>query len=271
MLAYHAPLRDFRFVLHELLDVEEGWAGLPAHAAALTPDTADAVLEAAARFCERELLPLAGPGDEEGCRFADGEVWTPHGFREAYRLFCEGGWASLACDPADGGQGLPEVVNLALTEMVCSTNLAFGTYAALTRAAYLLLAAHGTGAARDLHLAPLAEGRWCGTMCMTEPQCGTDLGLIRTRAEPAADGSYRITGTKIFITAGEHNLAENIIHLALARLPDSPEGTRGLSLFLVPKLLVRSDGRPGERNLVRCLGIERKMGLHASATCTLAF
>jgi alkylation response protein AidB-like acyl-CoA dehydrogenase len=271
MLAYQAPLRDIRFVLHELLGGAEGWAGLPAHAA-LTPDTVDAVLEAAARFCGRELLPLAGPGDEEGCRLLpDGEVRTPAGFREAYRLFREGGWASLACDPADGGQGLPEAVNLALTEMVCSTNLAFGTYAALTRSAYLLLAAHGSGTARDLHLAPLAEGRWCGTMCMTEPQCGTDLGLIRTRAEPAADGSHRITGTKIFITAGEHDLAENIVHLVLARLPDAPEGTRGLSLFLVPKLLARPDGRPGERNRVRCLGLERKMGLHASATCTLAF
>lgn len=270
MLAYQAPLRDIRFVLHELLGEVEGWAELPAHAS-LTPDTLDAVLDAAARFCERELLPLAGPGDEEGCRLADGVVRTPSGFREAYRLFREGGWAALACDPADGGQGLPEALSLAITEMVCSTNLAFGTYPALTRAAYLLLAAHGTGDVREFHLGALAEGRWGGTMCLTEPQCGTDLGLIRTRAEPAGDGSYRITGTKIFITAGEHDLTENIVHLVLARLPDAPAGTRGLSLFLVPKLLVRPDGRPGERNRVCCIGVERKMGLHASATCALAF
>src|SRR3954469_20716482 len=184
MLAYQAPLRDIRFVLHELLGGAEGWAELPAHAS-LTPDMLDMVLDAAARFCERELLPLAGPGDEEGCHFADGAVHTPSGFREAYRLFREGGWASLACDPADGGQGLPEVLNLALTEMVCSTNLAFGTYPALTRAAYLLLSAHRIGGgAPDPYLRPLAEGRWGGTMCLTEPQCGTDLGLIRTRAEP---------------------------------------------------------------------------------------
>jgi alkylation response protein AidB-like acyl-CoA dehydrogenase len=269
MLVYQAPLRDFRFVLHELLGTDEP-AGLPA-LAVLAPDTTDAVLGAAARFCERELLPLGRSGDEEGCRFTDGVVRTPQGFPETYQRFREGGWTSLACDLADGGQGLPEALNLAVAEMVCSTNLAFGTYSALARAAYLLLAAHGSDEIRWRHLRPLAEGRWGGTMCLTEPQCGTDLGLIRTRAEPADDGSYRVTGTKIFITAGEHDLTENILHLVLARLPDAAAGTHGLSLFLVPKLLVDKDGRPGERNQVVCTGLERKMGLHGSATCTLCF
>src|SRR4051794_14164383 len=269
MLVYQAPLRDIRFVLLELLGIGD-LTGLPAFSS-LTPETLESVLDAAARFCERELLPLARSGDEEGCRFEDGTVRTPRGFAETYRLFRDQGWASLACDPAVGGQGLPELLNLAVSEMVCSTNLAFGTYTGLAHAAYLLLAAHGTGDVRERYLKPLAEGRWGGTMCLTEPQCGTDLGLTRARAEPAEDGSYRVTGTKIFVTAGEHDLTDNILHLVLARLPGSPEGTRGLSLFLVPKLLVGPDGRLGDRNRVWCGGIEEKMGLHASATCTLSF
>jgi alkylation response protein AidB-like acyl-CoA dehydrogenase len=262
MIVYDAPLRDLRFVLHELLEVER-LAELPALAAA-TRDTVDAVLEAAARFCERELLPLNRPGDETGCRYEAGQVRTPPGFREAYRRFCAAGWPGLACDPAWGGQGLPETLNLALVEMVCSTNLAFGTYPALAHAAYLLLAAHGDEALRRRYLPPLVDGRWLGTMCLTEPQCGTDLGLIRTRAVPAADGTWRLGGSKIFITAGEHDLSESIVHLVLARRPEAPPGTHGLSLFLVPKILP-----DGARNGVLCTGIEAKMGLHGSATCAL--
>ncbi len=269
MIAYQAPLRDLRFVLHELLQIER-LSDLPALAAG-TRDSVDAVLEAAARFCERELLPLNAPGDGAGCRFEAGQVRTPEGFPAAYERFCAAGWPGLACDPAHGGQGLPETVNLALVEMVCSTNLAFGTYPALSHAAYLLLAAYGDEALRARYLPPLVEGRWAGTMCLTEPQCGTDLGLIRTRARPAPDATYRLTGAKIFISAGEHDLTENIVHLVLARLPDAPPGSRGLSLFVVPKFLPRADGAPGSRNGVVCGGIEAKMGLHASATCQLQF
>jgi alkylation response protein AidB-like acyl-CoA dehydrogenase len=269
MIAYQAPLRDLRFILHELLQIER-LSDLPALTAG-TRDSVDAVLEAAARYCERELLPLNAPGDRTGCRFEAGQVQTPEGFRAAYQRFCAAGWPGLACDPAHGGQGLPEAVNLALVEMVCSTNLAFGIYPALSHAAYLLLAAYGDEALRARYLPPLVEGRWAGTMCLTEPQCGTDLGLIRTRARPAPDATYRLTGAKIFISAGEHDLTENIVHLVLARLPDAPPGSRGLSLFVVPKFLPRSDGTPGERNGVVCTGIEAKMGLHASATCQLQF
>jgi alkylation response protein AidB-like acyl-CoA dehydrogenase len=269
MIVYRAPLRDLRFVLHEVLEVER-LAELPEFAAA-TRDTVDAVLEAAATFCERELLPLNPSGDAAGCRFEAGRVQTPAGFPEAYRRFCAAGWPGLACDPAWGGQGLPETVNLALVEMVCSTNLAFGTYPALSHAAYLLLTAHGDATLRARFLPPLVEGRWSGTMCLTEPQCGTDLGLIRTRAVPAGDGTWRVTGSKIFISAGEHDLSENIIHLVLARRPDAPPGTRGLSLFLVPRLMPDDDGALGAPNGVLCTGIEAKMGLHASATCGLRF
>jgi len=268
MIVYEAPLEDIRFVLHDLLEVER-LADIPAFEAA-TAETVDPVIEAAGRFCEGELLPLNSTGDEVGCAFEEGAVRTPPGFREAYERFREAGWPSLAADPAHGGQGLPETLNLVLVEMVCSTNLAFGTYPALTRAAYLLLAAHADEALKARFLPPLAEGRWSGTMCLTEPQCGTDLGLIRCRAVPEDDGTWRLSGNKIFISAGEHDLTENIVHLVLARTPDAPAGTRGLSLFLVPKFLPEGD-RPGERNGVHCTGVEAKMGLHGSATCGLAF
>ena len=270
MQTYRAPRRDMRFVLHELLDVGQ-LAALPGYEDA-TPDVIDAVLDEGARLCENVLLPLNRPGDEEGCTYENGVVRTPKGFKEAYRTFAEGGWTSLACDPAYGGQGLPKALNVAFVEMVCSTNLSFGTYPALSAGAYNAIAAHAPEELKALYLPRLADGSWSGTMCLTEPQCGTDLGLIRTRAEPNGEnGTYRVSGTKIFISAGEHDLTENIVHLVLARLPDAPPGTKGISLFLVPKFLPNDDGAPGMRNGVACAGIEHKMGIKASSTCTMVF
>jgi len=269
MLTYKAPLRDIRFVLYELLGAGEV-ARLPGFAEA-SPDVVDAVLEEAAKLCESKLLPLNQTGDREGCRFENGVVRTPPGFKEAYVAFAEGGWTGLACDPAYGGQGLPEALNFVVVEMICATNVAFGTYPGLSRHAYQAIETHAPEAIKRLCLPRLASGAWSGTMCLTEPQCGTDLGLIRTKAVPGADGSYRVSGTKIFISAGEHDLTDNILHLVLARLPGAPPGSRGISLFLVPKFLWQDGGQLGPRNGVRCGGIEHKMGLAGSATCTLQF
>src|SRR5262245_61242351 len=269
MLTYKAPLRDIRFVLYDLLGAGD-LAQLPGFGEA-SPDLVDAVLGEAAKFCESVLLPLNQAGDREGCRFENGVVRTPSGFKEAYAAFASGGWTGLACDPAHGGQGLPEALNVVVVEMICATSVAFGTYPGLSRHAYQALAAHAPEAIQRRCLPRLASGEWSGTMCLTEPQCGTDLGLVRTKAVPAADGSYAVSGTKIFISAGEHDLTGNILHLVLARLPDAPSGTRGISLFLVPKFLWHDDGRVGARNGVRCRGIEHKMGLAGSATCTLQF
>jgi alkylation response protein AidB-like acyl-CoA dehydrogenase len=266
---YKAPLRDIRFVLHELLQAGE-LAKLPGYQDA-TPELIDSVLEAAATFCEEQLLPLNRSGDEAGLRFENGAVTTPPGFREAYQAFVEGGWVSLACDPEFGGQGLPKLLAFAVEEIICSTNLAFGMFPGLSNGAYNALALHGSPEQKARYLPKLATGEWAGTMCLTEPQCGTDLGLVRTKAEPQGDGSYKISGTKIFISAGEHDLTPNILHLVLARLPGAPAGTRGISLFLVPKVLVQPDGSLGPRNGVSCIAIEKKMGLHASPTCQLAF
>jgi 3-(methylsulfanyl)propanoyl-CoA dehydrogenase len=266
---YTAPLRDIRFVLHDLLGVRQLSALAPFTAA--TPDIIDAVLEQAAKLCEDVLLPLNRRGDEQGCTFDNGVVRTPAGFREAYRAFAEGGWTSLAADSAYGGQGLPQLLNFILFEIVCSASVAFGTYPALSEAAGLLLATHASEEIKRTYLPPLIDGRWSGTMCLTEPQCGTDLGLVRTRAVPRDDGSYCLSGTKTFVTAGEHDLTENIVHTVLARLPGGRPGSKGLSLFLVPKFLASADGLPHPRNSVRCGGIEHKMGLHASATCVMNF
>ncbi|MFQ5785470.1 MAG: acyl-CoA dehydrogenase C-terminal domain-containing protein [Alphaproteobacteria bacterium] len=270
MITYRSPLDDIRFALHELWDYEGAVAALPGYQDA-TAEAVDAVIETAARFCENELLPLNAPGDAEGCTFENGVVHTPEGFKEAYRAFVEGGWAGLACDPEYGGQGLPKVVQFILDELICSTNLSFGTYPGLTQGAYNALTLHANEEQKRLFLPKLAEGVWSGTMCLTEPQCGTDLGLIRTKAEPNGDGDYDITGTKIFISAGEHDLTENIVHLVLARLPDAPAGTRGISLFIVPKFLVAPDGSLGTSNGVSCGSIEHKMGIRASATCVMNF
>jgi alkylation response protein AidB-like acyl-CoA dehydrogenase len=269
MIVYKAPLRDFRFVLEELFDAGE-LARLPGYEEA-SPETAAAVLEEGAKLCEEVLLPLNRSGDEEGCTFENGVVRTPAGFRDAYRLFREGGWTALACDPAYGGQGLPHTLNLFVEEMVSSANLSFGMYPGLAAGAYRAVHRHGSDEQKRRFLPPLVDGSWGGTMCLTEPQCGTDLGQIRTKAEPTeTSGVYRLSGTKIFISAGEHDLTDNIVHLVLARIPGGPPGTHGLSLFIVPKFLP-ADGGAGARNGVRCDGIEHKMGIKASSTCVMTF
>ncbi|HEY5597869.1 MAG TPA: acyl-CoA dehydrogenase family protein, partial [Kiloniellales bacterium] len=271
MVTYAAPLEDIRFLLYEVFDYEGRVHALPGCADA-SRDVVDAVLEEAAKFCVGELLPLNRPGDEEGCIFEKGVVRTPAGFKEAYTAFCQGGWTGLSCDPDYGGQGLPKTVQFIVEELICSTNLSFGTYPGLSHGAYNALALHGSDALKAVFLAKLVDGTWSGTMCLTEPQCGTDLGLIRTKAVPADGGavagvpSYQISGTKIFISAGEHDLAENIVHLVLARLPDAPPGIKGISLFAVPKFLPAADGACGPRNGVACGAIEHKMGIKASAT-----
>ena len=271
MPQYLAPLRDQRFVMHELLDAGSVFAEIPPYAG-LDADTLDQVTEAAGTFCSEVLFPLNRSADEEGCHFdpATNAVRTPAGFREAWDKYCAGGWPALGADPAFGGQGLPLLMQNALYEMLYSANQAWAMYPGLTTGAYQCLHAHGTPAQRDTYLPKLVSGEWMATMCLTEAHCGTDLGLIRTRAEPQADGTYRITGNKIFISAGEHDLTGNIIHLVLAKLPDAPPGTKGISLFLVPKFVPDASGQPGERNAVVCTGIEHKMGIHANATCQIS-
>jgi len=270
MTIYKAPLRDYRFVLRELFDVGE-LAQLPGYEDA-TPDVFEAVLEEGAKIAEEVLFPINRSGDEEGCSFENGVVRTPKGFKEAYDLFRQGGWTALACDPEYGGQGLPHTLQFFVEEMVSSSNMSFGMYPGLSNGAYSAIHRHGSAAQKATFLPHLVDGSWSGTMCLTEPQCGTDLGQIRTRAEPAgADGVYKITGTKIFISAGEHDLTDNIIHLVLARIVGGPPGIRGISLFIVPKFLVKADGAVGARNGVRCGSIEHKMGIKASATCVINF
>lgn len=272
MPTYKAPLRDIRFVLNEVLDVQQ-LASLPGFEQA-TPDLVDPILDAAADLCENILFPLNQSGDAEGCKWDNGTVTTPTGFKDAYKAFIEGGWTGLSCDPAYGGMGLPRVLNFVLDELVCGANMAFGLYPGLTKGAYDAIHTHGTDDQKNLYLPKLISGVWSGTMCLTEPHCGTDLGLMRTRAVPADDGSYRITGTKIFISAGEHDLSENIIHLVLAKLPDAPEGVKGISLFVVPKFIPVSQGGdwvPGDRNKAVCGSLEHKMGIKANATCVMNF
>jgi alkylation response protein AidB-like acyl-CoA dehydrogenase len=269
MASYTAPLRDMRFILYELLDGEDLTA-LPGYED-FTPDLIDPVLDEAAKLCEQVLHPLNRSGDEEGCLLENGVVRTPKGFKEAYDLFREGGWTAIGCDPAYGGQGLPKAVNILVEEMICSANLSFSLYPGLTHGAYVSLHGFASDELRARYLPRMVDGTWSGTMCLTEPHCGTDLGLLRTAAVPQVDGSYRITGTKIFISAGEHDLTENIVHLVLARLPDAPKGIKGVSLFLVPKFLPDQDGGVGPRNGVRCGSIEHKMGIKASATCVMNF
>jgi alkylation response protein AidB-like acyl-CoA dehydrogenase len=270
MTVYTAPLEEMRFVLYDLLGADKALAQLPGHEEH-GRELIDAVLEEAAKFCEEQLLPLNRSGDEEGCAYENGVVRTPRGFKRAYDLFAQGGWTGLACAPEHGGQDLPKSVNLLIEEMISSANASFGTYPALSYGAYSAIRLHGSEELQRRYLPKLVDGSWSGTMCLTEPQCGTDLGLIRTRAEPQGDGTYAITGTKIFISAGEHDLTRNIVHLVLARLPDAPAGTRGISLFLVPKFLPKPDGSEGPRNGVACGGIEHKMGIKASATCVMNF
>ena len=269
MQVYEAPLRDMRFVLHELHGLERITA-LPAYADA-TSDVVDGVLAEAARMAQEVILPLNASGDLEGCVLENGVVRTPQGFRDAYATFRDAGWPSLAGDVAFGGQGLPECVNKLVEEMICAANLSFSLYPGLTHGAVKALESHGSAELKARFLAKMTDGTWAGAMALTEAHCGTDLGLMRTRAVPDDTGAYRISGSKIFISAGDHDLTENIVHLVLARLPDAPPGIKGISMFLVPKLLPTDDGRPGARNGVVCTGLEHKMGLKASATCQITY
>ena len=269
--SYRAPQEDMRFVLHDLLGDEALFARLGMPDA--NRELVDAVLEEGARFTETVLAPLNAVGDAHGCKLdtATGAVTTPPGFAEAYAQFVAGGWSGLAVPSQWGGQGLPHAVDVAIKEMIDAANLAWGNFPLLSHGAVDALLRHGEEWQREAFLRPIVEGRWTGTMCLTEPHCGSDLGLLRTRAEPRGDGSFAISGTKIFITAGEHDLTENIVHLVLARLPDAPAGSRGISLFAVPKSKVGRDGAMGERNALRCGALEHKMGIHGSATCVMNF
>ena len=270
MPTYTPPLRDMQFVLHEVLKVTDELKVLPPHAE-VDADTINAVLEEGGKFAAEVAFPLNISGDTEGCRLdkTTHEVTTPQGFKEAYAQYVEGGWAALSCDPQYGGQGLPFVVNQCFYEMMNAANQAWTMYPGLSHGAYECLHAHGTEAQKALYLPKLTSGEWTGTMCLTEPHCGTDLGLLRTKAEPQEDGTYKITGAKIFISAGEHDMAANIVHLVLARLPDAPAGSKGISLFVVPKFQINADGTLGERNAIFCGALEHKMGIHGNATAQI--
>ena len=266
-MSYTPPLEDLNFVLHEALKVHEETA-IEGYAE-ITPDMTGAIFAEAGKIAAEVLEPLNAIGDRQGCRLENGVVRTPDGFREAWETLVEGGWPSMECDPDYGGQGVPSVVNMMVGMMQSAANMAFMMYSGLTHGAYSAIHAHGTEAQKRLYLPKLVSGEWTGTMNLTEPHCGTDLGLLRTKAEPQEDGSYRITGQKIFISSGEHDLAENIIHLVLAKIPGGPEGVKGISLFVVPKILVNEDGSLGARNAVSCGKVEEKMGIHGNSTCVM--
>jgi len=270
MPTYRVPRREIQFVMHEVLDMAQHYQSIPG-AEEVDTEMIDAILEEGAKFAENEIAPLNMSGDAEGCTWQDGVVTTPTGFKAAYDQFVEAGWPSLASKPEVGGQGLPESLGTMLNELTGTANWSWSMYPGLSHGAMNTLEAHGTEEQKQAYLLPLVEGRWTGTMCLTEPHCGTDLGLLRTKAEPQVDGSYSITGTKIFISAGEHDLVENIVHIVLARLPDAPAGTKGISLFIVPKFNVNADGAIGQRNGVVCGSIEEKMGIHANSTCVMNF
>ena len=269
---YKAPLRDIKFVADELLDYPGHYASLPSYADVATPDMVDAIVTEGAKFCENVLAPLNRGGDIEGCvRSEDASVKTPTGFKEAYRQYVDNGWASLSSDVEYGGQGLPESLGTIVSEMVGTANWSWGMYPGLSHGAKNTLEAWGTEEQKQAYLTQLITGEWTGTMCLTEPACGSDLGILKTKAEPNADGSYAISGTKIFISAGEHDMADNIVHIVLARLPGAPAGTKGISLFIVPKFNVNDDGSLGDRNAVTCGSLEHKMGIHGNATCVMNF
>jgi len=270
MPSYNPPLRDMQFVMHEVLNVTEALKQIPRHADT-DADTINAVLEEGGKFAAEVVFPLNISGDAEGCTLdkSTHEVRAPKGFKEAYAQYVEGGWAALSCDPEYGGQGLPFVVNQCFYEMLNSANQSWTMYPGLSHGAYECMHAHGTDEQKKTYLPKLVSGEWTGTMCLTEPHCGTDLGLLRTKAEPQADGTYKLNGAKIFISAGEHDLAANIVHLVLARLPDAPQGSKGISLFVVPKFNVKADGALGTRNGIYCGGLEHKMGIHANSTCQI--
>ena len=270
MATYKAPLEEMKFVLYDVFGADQLWARMSA-TAEVSRDLADAVLDEAGKMAEGLLLPLNRSGDEQGCQWHAGQVTTPDGFRDAYKTFAANGWCALTGNPAYGGQGMPKMLSVLFEEMLHSANSGFALYPALSSGASLCLDAHASDDLKALYLPKLYSGQWSGTMCLTEPHSGSDLSIMRTRAEPSEEGTFLVTGTKIFITGGEHDLSENIVHLVLARLPDAPAGTRGISLFLVPKFLPDSQGMPGERNGVHCGSIEHKMGIQASATSVLNF
>ncbi|MGE8643877.1 acyl-CoA dehydrogenase C-terminal domain-containing protein [Acinetobacter vivianii] len=271
MPLYKAPLRDMQFVLHEMLQTEQNYQGLSKYQESVNRELIDQYLEAAAVFCENELAPINQNGDQEGCHLNQGVVTTPKGFKEAYQKYAELGFTSLTADPEYGGQGLPTLLRIAISEMLCGSNWAWAMYPGLSHGAMRTIEHHGTEQQKKAFLTQLIRGVWTGTMCLTESHAGSDLGLIRTKAEPNSDGSYAITGEKIFISAGEHDLSENIIHIVLARLPGAPTGTKGISLFIVPKFNVDDEGNLEDRNKVVCSVIEHKMGIHGNATCVLNF
>ncbi|MCS3414859.1 alkylation response protein AidB-like acyl-CoA dehydrogenase [Pseudomonas sp. BIGb0450] len=271
MADYKAPLRDMRFVLNEVFEVAKLWAQLPALAETVDAETVEAILEEAGKVTSKTVAPLSRGGDEEGCRWENGAVFTPAGFKDAYTTYAEGGWVGVGGDPAYGGMGMPKAVSAQVEEMINSSGLAFGLYPMLTSGACVSINTHASEELKATYLPNMYSGVWAGSMCLTEPHAGTDLGIIRTKAEPQADGSYKVSGTKIFITGGEHDLTDNIIHLVLAKLPDAPAGPKGISLFLVPKFMVNADGSLGARNPVTCGSIEHKMGIQASATCVMNF
>lgn len=270
MPVYKAPLRDMKFLLNDVFDYPKHYTSLASGENA-TPDIVDAILAECARFCEEQLSPLYQSGDEEGCTLKDGQVLTPKGYKEAYNQYRMGGWQGLSAPEEYGGQGLPASMGLLKQEMMGTANWSFSMYPGLSMGAMNTIFLHGTDNQKHTYLPAMTEGRWAGTMCLTEPQCGTDLGQVKTKAEPRGDGSYKVTGTKIFISSGDHDLTENIVHIVLARLPDAPKGTKGISLFIVPKFLPDADGGVGERNGVSCGNLEKKMGINASATCVLNF
>ncbi|AAZ28722.1 acyl-CoA dehydrogenase C-terminal domain-containing protein [Colwellia psychrerythraea] len=270
MLSYKAPIADIKFLIEDVFNYYDHYKKYEEFEEA-SPDLVDAILQECAKFCENELLPLYQSGDKEGCQFDNGKVITPKGFKEAYQQYVDGGWSSLSHPLEHGGQGLPPSLGLVQSEMTGTANWSWAMYPGLSHGAMNTIDAHGNDKQKELYLTRLIQGTWTGTMCLTEPQCGTDLGQVKTKAEPNGDGTYNITGTKIFISAGEHDLTDNIIHIVLARLPDAPKGTRGISLFIVPKVKASQDGTLGDFNNVTCGSIEDKMGIKASATAVLNF
>lgn len=269
MPVYTPPIDDIKFLMNEVLNADDlsklkGYEDF-------SEDLGEQIIEEGGKICEEVFFPLNQSGDEEGCVLKDGEVKTPKGFKEAYKTFAENGWCGLACDPEYGGMGMPQLINTCMKEMISSANMSLGMYPGLSYGAYEALHKFGSEELQNLYIPKLVEGVWSGTMCLTEPHCGTDLGLIKTKAEPQEDGSHKITGTKIFISAGEHDLTENIVHLVLAKLPDAPDGVRGISLFIVPKFLPKEDGEVGERNSLSCGSLEHKMGIKANATAVMNF
>lgn len=271
MSDYRAAVQDMNFLLEDVFKVAEDWQQMPELSEAIDPDTARAILDEGAKLTETLIAPNSRQADEAGVQFNAGEVTTPPGYREQFKQLAEGGWVGLTANPEFGGMGMPKVLSAQYEEMMCAADISFSLYSGLTTGAIIAIDSHGSAELKETYLPKMASGEWTGTMCLTEPHAGTDLGIIRTKAEPLADGSYAVTGTKIFITGGEHDLTDNIIHLVLAKLPDAPAGTKGISMFLVPKFVLDEQGKPGERNALAAGSVEHKMGIHGSATCVMNF